>query len=240
LMVSAVVFVAAGAARQNWSFTLWLLPVLLLHESGHWAAMKIFGYRNLRMFFIPFFGAAVTGRHWNVPGWKKGLVALAGPVPGIVLGVGLTVAGLLTGHAWLKSSALLLLLLNGFNLLPILPLDGGHLLYATLFCRNRWLDIAFRIAAIAGLLLLSVAGMGKFLMYLAIFMGIGLPVAFKMSRVTDRLRQAVFPPQLPGEDRVPPAIAQVIIAAVKRELPAKTGNKIVAQHALTVFETLNA
>jgi hypothetical protein len=192
------------------------------------------------MFFIPFFGAAVTGQNWNVPGWKKGLVALAGPVPGIILGVGFTLAGLITGQTWLNSAAFLLLVINGFNLLPMLPLDGGHLLHATLFCRNRWLDIAFRIVAVAGLLGLSMAGSGRFLMYVAIGMAVGLPVAFKMSKITDNLRHAGLPAPVPGEDRIPVATAQAIITAVKAALPGRSTNKTIAQHALNVFDTLNA
>src|SRR6476659_6641826 len=60
LIVSLVVFVVAGAARWDWKFMLILVPVILFHETGHWLAMRLFHYRNLRMFFIPLFGAAVT------------------------------------------------------------------------------------------------------------------------------------------------------------------------------------
>ena len=81
--------------------------------------MRIFHYRNLRMFFIPLFGAAVTGRNWNVPGWKKALVSLAGPLPGIALGIFLGVAGIACaaeereaeqvapdpGHSWARQRA---------------------------------------------------------------------------------------------------------------------------------------
>jgi Zn-dependent protease len=86
LLGSMVAFMVLGAANWSWKFTLWLVPVLFLHEAGHWVAMRLFKYRNLRMFFIPMFGAAVMGRHWNVPGWKKALVSLAGPLSGIILG----------------------------------------------------------------------------------------------------------------------------------------------------------
>ena len=94
LVGALVLFLAIGAAGWDWKFTLWIIPVLLFHEGGHWAAMRLFRYRNLRMFFIPLFGAAVTGQNWNVAGWKKALVSLAGPLPGIALGVVLGIAGL--------------------------------------------------------------------------------------------------------------------------------------------------
>jgi len=45
------------------------------------------------MFFVPLLGAAVMGRHYNVKGWQKAVVSLAGPVPGILVGLGLAAVG---------------------------------------------------------------------------------------------------------------------------------------------------
>ncbi|HEU5070413.1 MAG TPA: site-2 protease family protein [Verrucomicrobiae bacterium] len=240
LLLSIVAFVALGAARWNWKFTLWLIPVLLFHEAGHWLAMRIFRYRNLRMFFIPLFGAAVTGRHWNVPGWKKAIVSLAGPVPGILVGAVLAVVALIVQKPWLSEGTFILLILNGFNLLPVLPLDGGHVLHATLFCRNRWLDIGFRCAAILGLFLLGLAGLGRFLIYIAVALGLGLPLAFKQSKVVDQMRKTALPPPQLDSDRIPPETAQAIITSLKAEQPKGMSNKMLAQQTLAVYETLNA
>ncbi|HXI68723.1 MAG TPA: hypothetical protein VNN22_00020 [Verrucomicrobiae bacterium] len=240
LVISLVLFLALGAARWNWRFTLLIIPVLLFHECGHWAAMRIFRYRNLRMFFIPLFGAAVTGSHWNIPGWKKAIVSLAGPLPGIALGIFLGIIGLILKKPLLNEVALLLVFINGLNLLPVLPLDGGHVLQTILFCRNRWLNVAFQVLAIAGLFLMSVAGLGKVFMYLAIFMTISLPVIIKLGMVTDKLRQTGLPPSPPGDDDIPAPAAQAIINEVKAAFPKNASNKVIAQHTLNVFETLNA
>jgi len=40
----------------------------------------------------------------------------------------------------LTYGAFLFIFINGINLLPVLPLDGGRFLHATLFSRNRWLE----------------------------------------------------------------------------------------------------
>ncbi len=241
LLGSAVLFLAAGAAQWDWKFTLWLLPVLLFHEAGHWIAMRIFKYRNLRMFFIPLFGAAVTGQNWNVPGWKKAIVSLAGPLPGILLGCVLAVIAFFVNQPWLNQLSLILLLLNGFNLLPFLPLDGGHILHTTLFCRNRWLDFLFRVAAVLGLASLMLVGSGgRMMIPLIVIMTLALPVAFKLGKVTDDLRGQAPPPLPEDNDRIPPQTAQMIIAAVKAALPQNAGSKVVAQHTINVFETLNA
>jgi Zn-dependent protease len=240
LIISLFLFVVIGAARWNWQFTVLIIPVLLFHECGHWAAMRMFHYRNLRMFFIPLFGAAVTGHHWNVPGWKKALVFLAGPLPGIALGIFLGVAGIVWKITLLSKAALLLIFINGFNLLPVLPLDGGQVLHSILFCRNRWLDVVFRILAIGGLLLLGAGGFSRIFLYLAIITGITLPLAFKLARITDNLRKIALPEPEPGEDRIPVPTAQAIIAEVRSGFPGSISNKQIAQHTLNIFETLNA
>lgn len=240
LVISGIVFVAVGAKMWDWTLTLWLIPVLLFHEAGHWVAMRVCKYRNLRMFFIPFFGAAVTGQNWNVPGWKKALVSLAGPMPGIFLGSALALVAMFVKIAWIKTLALILLALNGFNLLPVLPLDGGHVLHAVLFCRHRWLDGAFRVMAVLGLIGLALLGAGMFLIPLIVIMVIALPITFKLAKVTDELRYAELPEPLPEEDKIPTETAKAIINSIKPELPKSTSNKILAQYTVNVFETLNA
>src|SRR5262249_26862794 len=63
-----------------------LIGVLLFHEAGHFLGMRTFGYRDVRMFFIPGFGAAVAGKKEGVPAWQEAIVLLLGPLPGLVLG----------------------------------------------------------------------------------------------------------------------------------------------------------
>jgi Zn-dependent protease len=240
LLGSLAAFLALGTANWNWQTTLWLVPVLLLHEAGHWAAMHVFRYRNLRMFFIPMFGAAVMGQNWNVPGWKKGLVSLAGPLPGIALGLALGIASIAWHSPWMNKAALMLLLINGLNLLPILPLDGGHVLQVSIFCRNRWLEAAFQLLAVAGLLLLGVSG--KIFFYLAIAIAIGIPITFKLAKAREELGKLDLPQPGPDDDRIPPPTAQAIVRAVKAAFGARLrpSNKTLAQHSLNVFESMNA
>ena len=241
LVVSLVAFLVAGQFQWQWRTTLWLVPILLFHEAGHWLAMKAFGYQDLRMFFIPFFGAAVAGRHRNVAGWKKALVALAGPVPGILLGAGLAVAGWASGNRDLGHAALLLVLLNGFNLLPFLPLDGGWFLHATLFSRTWWLDTLFRTAAVVGLIVIGAAGFGRMLLVVAISFALQLPITYKIGRLTDRLRRET-PPLVPGlgpDPELTPAQADEWAGEIKRALPGALP-PVVAQIIRNLFETLNS
>jgi Zn-dependent protease len=240
LLGSLGAFLVLGATQWTWKLTLWIVPILLFHEAGHWLMMRIFKYRNVRMFFIPMFGAAVMGRHWNVPGWKKALVSLAGPLPGILAGLGLGIASIILHNAWMNKAALLLLLLNGMNLLPIFPMDGGHVLQDTIFCRNRWLEAVFRFLAIGGLLLLGLGS--RPFVYLGIALLVSIPITFKLAKVKEDLSKLNLPQPGPTEDSIPLPTADAIIRSVKAVLGSKMRltNKVLAQHSLNVFESLNA
>jgi Zn-dependent protease len=130
-----------------------IILILLLHETGHFAGMRVFGYRNVQMFFIPFFGAAVSGRKHAAPVWQQGVVLLLGPLPGILLGLALQAWYRLPSNTLAGEMVMLLVIVNGFNLLPVVPLDGGRLIDVLIFARRPWLAVAFRLLAVGALLL---------------------------------------------------------------------------------------
>lgn len=147
LVTMALFALAARSGEQSWLDVVLLIGVLLFHELGHWLGMRVFGFQDVRMFFIPFFGAAVSGRNTSAAAWKEGLVLLLGPLPGLFLGCGMLLFGrLLEGHA-LTRVGTLLVALNGFNLLPVMPLDGGRFFQLLLFSRHRYLENAFSLLA---------------------------------------------------------------------------------------------
>lgn len=240
LILSLLGFVVAGSRQWSWSYVLILVPVLFIHELGHFLAMRAFNYRNLRMFFIPFFGAAVVGRHYNVPGWKKVVVSLMGPVPGILLGAVIGGVGVALNNSLLTRIALVLLILNGSNLVPLLPLDGGWVFHALFFCRHYVLDSAFRVIAALGLFGCGVLLHIKILTYLAIPMLVSIPFSFRMARIAAELRKRGLPPVSPDDQSIPPETAQAIIAELKKATPGKQSTKMLAQQTLQIFETLNA
>lgn len=113
-----------------------LVLVIVIHELGHYLAMRAYGYSNLQMLFVPLLGAYVSGQPSQVDPGKKLIVLFAGPVPGLVLGV---LFGMLYshGHGYIYYlMSLMFILLNLFNLVPVSPLDGGQIL-ATLFPRHQ-------------------------------------------------------------------------------------------------------
>jgi Zn-dependent protease len=243
LAISLVLF--AGAAQpertgRGWISVVILIAVLAFHELGHYIAMRCFGYRNLRMFFIPFFGAAVSGRHYSIAGWKKAVVALAGPVPGILIGAPLGLVGVLLREPKVVEVALLLLILNGFNLLPFLPLDGGWVVHAVLFVRHPALDVVFRLVAALCLLGVSLLMGAWLLAALAGFMLLAIPISWRLASVAYRLKQQGYIAVSSDADTIPTSAALSILGELRPALPKQTTARVLAQNVANVFETLNA
>jgi Zn-dependent protease len=245
LAASIVLFFGAGLTKMgpmrfSADYLVILVGVLFVHETGHWVAMRAFGYRNLKMFFIPFFGAAVSGRHYNVAGWKKVIVSLMGPVPGIVGGAACGAAGVYLHSALLTKIALVAIIMNGFNLLPLLPLDGGWVVHAILFSRHHLLELGFRVAALGALFVLAMASSDNVLLGVAIAMSISLPAMYKVAKITSALRRSSLSLRSDDGQTLPPAAAEIIVERIKSAFPAKLSNKAAAQYTLQVFENLNA
>ncbi len=120
-----------------------LLAVIIVHEAGHFIAMRSFGYSNVRLLFIPLFGAMVTGQPASLDSGKKMTVLAAGPLPGIILGM--ASAYLITvNHQYIfYQLALMFIFLNVFNLLPLLPMDGGQILELLFPEHSKWVQTLF-------------------------------------------------------------------------------------------------
>ncbi|WP_455220814.1 hypothetical protein [Kaarinaea lacus] len=126
-----------------------LLGVILFHELGHIAAMYAFKYRNLQILFIPLLGGAATGDKGDVAIWKQAVVYLMGPLPGIFLGIGLIALYQIYQAPWLYETAIIMLVINYLNLLPFMPLDGGHIIRLTIMERFPTGKLVF--SALSGL-----------------------------------------------------------------------------------------
>jgi len=96
--------------------------------------MKIYHYKELGIFFIPLLGAYASGTKREVSQKQSAIILLAGPMPGIILGV---ILYFITNDRsadlpyqvfnLLRITSTLLIFLNVLNLLPVYPLDGGQL-----------------------------------------------------------------------------------------------------------------
>ena len=149
--------------------------------------MQLFGYRDVRMFFIPFFGAAVSGRRGAVAAWKEGVVLLLGPVPGIFAAFALAAIHA-TQSPFGHQLALTLVAINAFNLLPLGGLDGARLLQHVLFSRRRWLEIAFQICAALAMGVYALWAQAWVLAGLSYLMLATLPLRWRVLYAASQLR----------------------------------------------------
>jgi len=177
-------FIASGVTCSvffgllfSWASVLFIMPVLLLHELGHLLAMIAFGYKRKFMLFMPL-GAFVTGEKEDATTWQEMVVYLAGPIPGIVLGLALLLLLPDMSHST-HFFVLTLLALNGFNLLPVMPLDGGQLV--NLAISNRFPAAQFLLHCFSTVICALVALLlGDVLFWiLAAWLAMGLPQAYR-------------------------------------------------------------
>jgi Zn-dependent protease len=125
-----LVSVAAYTWIWGWRFAVGFVLLLLVHEMGHVLELRRQGVPASAPLFIPFMGAVVGMKQMPHDAWREAQVALAGPILGsigaaVVWGIGASI-----GSDLLVALAFTGFFLNLFNLLPIVPLDGGRAMAA--------------------------------------------------------------------------------------------------------------
>ncbi len=127
---TALVSVAAYSLFFGWWFAVGFVILLFVHEMGHVFQLRREGIRASAPMFIPFMGAVITSRSLGDNALAEARVGLAGPILGTVgSGVCLLIAEL-TGSDFFRALAYIGFFLNLFNLLPVVPLDGGRAMAA--------------------------------------------------------------------------------------------------------------
>lgn len=151
---SLVIFIWAFFTfiSDDFRFIALIILVLVIHESGHFIAMKLFRYEQLKMIFLPLLGAYVHGKKNEYSQRQRAIVLLAGPIPGILIGTVLMLFGLGDQSFWLVYAGLLFVLINALNLLPIDPLDGGQLLQVLLLGQQDLVKLVFSLVSSLGMI----------------------------------------------------------------------------------------
>ena len=124
--VSMLVSVAAYAWLWGWPFAVGLVVLIFIHELGHVLELRRQGVPASAPLFIPFLGAVIGMKGLPDDAWKEARVALAGPILGSVGAAGFWIAGEVMDSELLVGLAFVGFFLNLFNLIPIVPLDGGR------------------------------------------------------------------------------------------------------------------
>jgi Zn-dependent protease len=127
---TALVSVAAYSLWFGWTFAVGFVVLLFVHEMGHVIQLRREGIKATAPMFVPFMGAFISAKSLGDNALAEARVGLAGPVLG-TLGAGVCLAvGELTNSDLLRALAYIGFFLNLFNLLPVVPLDGGRAMAA--------------------------------------------------------------------------------------------------------------
>ncbi len=127
---SMAVSVAAYASIWGFGFAIGFVILVLVHELGHVIELRRMGIRASAPMFIPFLGAVISARSLGDSALAEAKVGLAGPILGSIGSGACLVIWQLTGHDYWRALAFTGLFLNLFNLLPVVPLDGGRAMAA--------------------------------------------------------------------------------------------------------------
>jgi len=121
-----LVSIAAYAWIWGWKFGAGFVLLILVHELGHVFELRRQGVPASAPLFIPFLGAVVGMKQMPEDAWKEARVALAGPILGTLGSIAVWGFGEALDSPFLIALAFTGFFLNLFNLIPIVPLDGGR------------------------------------------------------------------------------------------------------------------
>jgi Zn-dependent protease len=127
---SALVSIGAYALIWGFPFAGGFVALLFLHELGHVIQLRREGVKASTPMFIPFLGAVISAKSMGRDAAAEARVGLAGPVLGSLASLVPLVVWLAAGSEFWRALAYVGFFINLFNLMPVLPLDGGRAMAA--------------------------------------------------------------------------------------------------------------
>jgi Zn-dependent protease len=125
-----LVSIAAYAWLWGFPFAAGFVALLFVHEMGHVIQLRREGIKASAPMFIPFLGAVIGARSLGDNALAEARVGLAGPILGSIGSAACILIWHATGSDIWRALAFTGFFLNLFNLLPVVPLDGGRAMAA--------------------------------------------------------------------------------------------------------------
>jgi Zn-dependent protease len=181
---SMVVSVIAYATIWGFPFALGFVVLLLVHEMGHVIALRREGIRASAPMFIPFMGAVISARSLGDNALAEARVGLAGPILGSLGSAVCILIWHATGNDFWRALAFTGFFLNLFNLLPVVPLDGGRAMAAM----APWMWFA----GFAGIVVLAFVFPNPIILIIAVFAALETYKRWKLRRAGGEAQQAYY------------------------------------------------
>jgi len=156
-----LVSIAAYSLIWGWKFAIGFVALLFVHEMGHVIQLRREGLAASAPMFIPFMGAVIWAKSLGDNAAAEARVGLAGPILGSLGAAALIPIADATGNDLFRALAFTGFFLNLFNLLPVVPLDGGRAMAAL----SPWMWFV----GFAGLVALAVAFPNPIILLILLF-----------------------------------------------------------------------
>ena len=214
-----LVSLAAYAVLWGWPFAAGFVALLFVHEMGHAIALRREGIKASWPMFIPFLGAVIAARSLGDNATAEARVGLAGPILGSIGAAACVLVWHATGNDLWRALAFTGFFLNLFNLLPVVPLDGGRAMAAM----APWMWFV----GFAAIIPLAILFPNPIIWLILAFAGFETYKRWKLRRTASPEQQAYY--------RVRP-INRALVAAVYIGLVAML---VVGMHATLVARTIS-
>ena len=126
VVFSMLASLGAYAWLYGWKFALGFVLLIFVHEMGHVIVLRARGIEAGLPVFLPFLGAFVSMKSQPRTAYDEALSGIAGPVFGTAAAFATLALSGIYDSELLRVLAYSGFFLNLFNLLPVIPLDGGR------------------------------------------------------------------------------------------------------------------
>ncbi len=118
------------AQMFGWPFAAGFILLIFIHEMGHLIAARAVGLKVGLPLFIPFVGASILLKEMPRNAWIESIIGIGGPLLGSLGALLVASCYFFTGKEIFLGLGYVGCLINLFNLVPIVPLDGGRIVSA--------------------------------------------------------------------------------------------------------------
>lgn len=126
VFLSVLVSLVVYGLAFGWAFGAGLIAVIAIHEMGHVAANRIKGIPASLPIFIPLLGAFIQLKQSPRTAADEAFIGVMGPVFGLAAAIASLALAVFGRLPFFFAVAEMGFLLHVFNLMPVLPLDGGR------------------------------------------------------------------------------------------------------------------
>lgn len=195
LVISVILSLVVWGYLLGIEFACVLIFSIMVHEYGHYWWMAKEGIKKRDMIMIPPLGAIATAKEYWPSYGAEARISLAGPYLGLLPAIIFGNIAVATNSTFWIASAGIAAVINIFNLIPAIPLDGGRVFRAVLVSISPKLRFLSRILSAGVITLLFFNGfliLSVFMLYMFYREESRYMSAERLLKITEDLRSSGY------------------------------------------------